>query len=220
MKCETGIAVKWIVSGIHLSDYLSPKNQQCLKMKNVAIVYFSAYGHTRKIAEHIKIGIDEIPDVYATLISVDEIQEINVLNDYEAIVFGAPAYMGSVPYQFKRFMDDASKIWLTKAWKNKLAAGFSNSGALSGDKFNVLMQLCTFACQQGMLWLSLGVDNTSGEGGEQSSGHIEALNRLGGSLGLMTQSENDVPEKTPPIGDKRTAELFGRRIAAFVLKLA
>ena len=116
-------------------------------------------------------------------------------------------------------MDDASKVWLKKGWKDKLAAGFTNSGSLSGDKFNVLMQLCTFACQHGMLWLSLGIDNTSGQN-EHHGGHLEALNRMGGSLGLMTQSENDSPEVTPPIGDKRTAELFGRRIAEYVILLA
>jgi NAD(P)H dehydrogenase (quinone) len=187
-------------------------------MKNVAIVYYSGYGHTKKIAEHIKLGIDQSSAVYASLISVDELQDVDALSDYEALVFGAPTYMGSVPYQFKKFMDDASKVWLKKGWKDKLAAGFTNSGALSGDKFNVLMQLCTFACQHGMLWLSLGIDNTSGQD-EHSSGHGEALNRMGGSLGLMTQSENDSPEVTPPIGDKRTAELFGQRIARYVLRL-
>lgn len=188
-------------------------------MKNVAIVYYSGYGHTKKVAEHIKIGVNNSKEVHAVLISVDELEDVDALNDYEAIVFGAPTYMGSVPYQFKKFMDDASKVWLKKGWKDKLAAGFTNSGSLSGDTFNVLMQLCTFACQQGMLWLSLGVDNTSGQN-ESTSEHLEALNRMGGSLGLMTQSENDSPEVTPPIGDKRTAELFGRRIAEYVILLA
>ncbi|WP_235842430.1 flavodoxin family protein [Cysteiniphilum halobium] len=186
---------------------------------NVAIVYYSGYGHTKKVAEHIRMGVNASKQVHAVLISVDELQDVDALNDYEAIVFGAPTYMGSVPYQFKKFMDDASKVWLKKGWKDKLAAGFTNSGSLSGDKFNVLMQLCTFACQHGMLWLSLGVDNTSGQN-EHSSGHLEALNRMGGSLGLMTQSENDSPEVTPPIGDKKTAELFGRRIAEYVIRLA
>ncbi|WP_192484776.1 MULTISPECIES: flavodoxin family protein [Cysteiniphilum] len=188
-------------------------------MKNVAIVYYSGYGHTKKVAEHIRMGANASKEVHAVLISVDELQDVDALNDYEAIIFGAPTYMGSVPYQFKKFMDDASKVWLKKGWKDKLAAGFTNSGSLSGDKFNVLMQLCTFACQHGMLWLSLGIDNTSGQN-EHHSGHLEALNRMGGSLGLMTQSENDSPEVTPPIGDKKTAELFGRRIAEYVILLA
>ncbi|WP_440616691.1 flavodoxin family protein [Cysteiniphilum sp. 6C5] len=188
-------------------------------MKNVAIVYYSGYGHTKKVADHIRMGVNASKEVHAVLISVDELQDVDALNDYEAIIFGAPTYMGSVPYQFKKFMDDASKVWLKKGWKDKLAAGFTNSGSLSGDKFNVLMQLCTFACQHGMLWLSLGIDNTSGQN-EHHGGHLEALNRMGGSLGLMTQSENDSPEVTPPIGDKITAELFGRRIAEYVILLA
>lgn len=187
--------------------------------ENVAIVYYSGYGHTKKVAEHIKIGVEQLQEVGAFLISVDELEDVDILNDYAAIIFGAPTYMGSVPYQFKKFMDDASKIWLKKGWKDKLAAGFTNSGSLSGDKFNVLMQLCTFACQHRMLWLSLGVDNTSGKNDDRSE-HLGALNRMGGSLGLMTQSENASPEVTPPIGDKKTAELFGRRIAEYVTVLS
>ena len=187
-------------------------------MKRVAIVYFSGYGHTKKIAEHIRIGVEKLQNIYANLLNVDEIHDVNDLNEYGAIVFGSPTYMGSVPYQFKRFMDDASKIWLTQSWKNKLAAGFTNSGALSGDKFNVLMQFCTFACQQGMLWLSLGIENTSAQYASDENSNV--LNRLGSSLGLMTQSDNDIPDLTPPSGDKKTAELFGQRIAEFVIKLS
>ena len=188
-------------------------------MKNIAIVYFSAYGHTKKVAKHIQMGVESIKGVSAYLLSVDEIHDVEAVSEYDAIVFGAPTYMGSVPYQFKKFMDDSSKVWLKQGWKNKLAAGFTNSGSLSGDKFAVLMQLCTFACQHGMIWLSLGIENTSGQF-ENTSGHLEALNRMGSSLGLMTQSENDSPEVTPPVGDKRTAELFGQRIAQYAKQLS
>jgi multimeric flavodoxin WrbA len=187
-------------------------------MENIAVVYYSGYGHTKMIAEHIKIGADQPQRVSADLLSVDEISDVDSLNKYGAIVFGAPTYMGSVPYQFKKFMDSSSKIWLKQGWKNKIAAGFTNSGSINGDKFNVLMQFCTFACQQGMLWLSLGVSNNSIPHNYET-GSPKSLNRMGSSLGLMTQSDNAIPELTPPSGDKLTAEIFGQRIADFVLKL-
>jgi len=183
-------------------------------MKRVAVVYFSCYGHTEKVAEHIGFGVQSVDGVFVDLFNVERLGDVEILNAYDAIIFGAPTYMGSVPYQYKKFMDGASKVWLKKSWKGKLAGGFTNAGSLSGDKFNVLMQLCTFACQHGMVWISLGIDNESKE-----SGDLQSVNRMGSSLGLMTQSDNDSPEVTPPVGDRKTAELFGIRIAKYLLGL-
>ncbi len=45
--------------------------------------------------------------------------------------------MGSVSWQFKKFADASSKAWFTMAWKDKLAAGFTNSATLNGDKFSI-----------------------------------------------------------------------------------
>jgi NAD(P)H dehydrogenase (quinone) len=39
------------------------------------------------------------------------------------------------------------------------------------------------------------------------------INRLGSSLGLMTQSNNDSTEIVPPKGDLETARIFGQRVA-------
>ena len=73
------------------------------------------------------------------------------------IVFGAPTYMGGLSAPFKSFMESTSKLWLQQRWKDKLAAGFTNSGSLYGDKANALGELCCFAAQHGMVWISLGM---------------------------------------------------------------
>ena len=59
----------------------------------------------------------------------------------DVIVFGAPTYMGSASAVFKQFMDASSKAWYGDVWKNKLAAGFTNSASWSGDKLNTLQQM-------------------------------------------------------------------------------
>ncbi|MEK5760772.1 flavodoxin family protein, partial [Acinetobacter variabilis] len=88
---------------------------------------------------------------------------------------------GSVTADFKKFMDSTSKRWKNRLWQGKLAAGFANSGGLSGDKLAVLQQLNIFAMQHGMLWSGLPLMTT---------GHTETdLNRLSSCLGLMTQSD-------------------------------
>ncbi len=180
----------------------------------VAIVFFSGFGHTRKVAEHVQIGVNEVIVDGATLFDVDSLEDVHQLTDYDAIIFGAPTYMGAVPYQFKKFMDDSSQIWMSQAWKDKLSAGFTNSYALSGGKTGVLMQMFTFAAQHGMLWMPLGLKQSEGK----PHNDPDAINRMGSSLGLMAQSDNDSPEVTPPAGDRKTAELFGQRIAQTLLK--
>jgi NAD(P)H dehydrogenase (quinone) len=178
-------------------------------MVNVVVVFHSGYGHTEQVAMHVHKGLCSVPGVQACLMPVENI-EWDVLAIADAIVFGAPTYMGSVPAQFKQFMDDSSKVWFVMGWLDKLAAGFTNSGALSGDKQVALQQLQTFACQHGMVWLSFP-DQPSGVGPNDT-------NRLGSNTGLMTQSDNDTPAMTPPAGDRLTAERFGAHIGQRTLR--
>lgn len=177
-------------------------------MAIVAVVYHSGYGHTERVAELVAEGAG-IPGVTVHCLSVDSV-DWDILASADAIVFGAPTYMGSVSAAFKQFMDDSSVVWFQQGWQDKLAAGFTNSGALNGDKQVALQQLQTFAAQQGMLWLSFPLQ-PSGQG-------VNDLNRLGAHTGLMTQSDNDSPEVTPPAGDRRTAVLFGRHVAERALR--
>ena len=52
----------------------------------------------------------------------------------DAIIFGSPTYNGTISARFKQFMEDSTRqAWIPQAWRNKVAAGFTNSGALHGD---------------------------------------------------------------------------------------
>ena len=42
-------------------------------------------------------------------------------------------------------------------WRDKVAAGFTNSGAKSGDKLTALVSLAVFAAQHHMHWVNLGL---------------------------------------------------------------
>lgn len=148
----------------------------------------------------------------AISVPVGDLEAINweALAAADAIVFGSPTYMGSVSGPFKCFMDATSKVWYEQGWKDKLAAGFTNSGSLSGDKLNTLMQISVFAAQHSMLWVSLGVMN----GNNSSQGDPNSLNRVGGFLGAMATSNTDQgPELAPPQCDRDTAQALGARVA-------
>ena len=53
---------------------------------------------------------------------------------------------------------------------------------------------------------------------DKQSGDSNLVNRIGYSIGLVSQSENDSPEVTPPLGDLKTAELYGKRFAEAVVR--
>ncbi|MEH6576150.1 MAG: flavodoxin family protein [Amphritea sp.] len=178
----------------------------------VAVAYHSGYGHTEVLAQAVATGVENAGAVAVT-VSVADIDTVNwdALNSADAIIFGSPTYMGSVSGQFKSFMDASSKIWMEGGWKDKLAAGFTNSSSQSGDKLNTLMQLSVYAAQQGMNWVSLGLM----PGNNSSQGSTADLNRLGSFLGAMAQSNADEgAEVTPPQADRDTAQALGARVAA------
>ena len=113
-------------------------------MATVAIVYHSGYGHTKAIAEAVLKGAASV--THAQLISVtDADTQWDALAKADAIIFGAPTYMGSASAPMKAFMDASSKVWFTMGWKDKIAAGFTVSASQSGDKLSTLNQFVTFA---------------------------------------------------------------------------
>ncbi|MGV3626470.1 MAG: flavodoxin family protein [Betaproteobacteria bacterium] len=186
-------------------------------MSKVAVVYHSGYGHTAEVAKAVARGAAGIAGIDAQLISVTDIDKHwQDLDAADAIIFGAPTYMGSVSAPFKAFMDASSKVWMAQGWKDKIAAGFTHSGSQGGDKFNTVTQLFTLAMQHGMIWTGLGLL----PGNNSSKGNVNDLNRLGSSTGSLTQSNTDQGAEAIPQSDIKTAEHLGRRVALITLQFA
>jgi len=183
----------------------------------IAVVYHSGYGHTEVIAKAVYKGTLEIKGTESKLIKVNPEGKIpeeawQILEKSDAIIFGAPTYMGSLSGPFKMFIDTTSKIFFEQKWKNKVAGGFTNSGGLSGDKLSSILELVVLAGQHGMIWVSPGIL-------PESPYAPENINRLGSYLGVMAQSNQGAPETTTASGDIKTAELYGRHIAEITEKL-
>lgn len=185
-------------------------------MARIAIVYHSGYGHTAVQAEAVRRGASDVVGSNVALIPVEErARNWDVIDAADAIIFGTPTYFGSASAQFKAFLDETSGRWLEGRWANKLAAGFTNSAGMSGDKLATLQQINHFAMQHGMVWVGLGLP----PGNNTSTGSPDDLNRLGGFLGAMSQADADVPPEVAPAGsDLRTAEYLGRRVAEMAVR--
>ena len=185
-------------------------------MTTVAIVYHSGYGHTKVVAESVLSGVSEVAAVEGKLISVDEVDaHWDALDAADAIIFGAPIYMGNVSAGFATFAEKSSKRWMELKWKDKLAAGFVNSGSQNGDKLQGLHAMFNLSQQHGMVWVGLGLH----PGNNNSNGSVNDLNRLGGFGGAFAQSNVDQgPDVVPPDADRRTAAHLGRRVAETTLR--
>jgi multimeric flavodoxin WrbA len=107
--------------------------------------------------------------------------------------------MGSVSWQFKKFADASSKPWFAQAWKDKVAAGFTNSAGMNGDKQSTLTTLFTLAMQHGMLWVSQGLMPANTKAAKRND-----VNYLVSYSGAMAQSPSDaLPADMPRATWKR-----------------
>jgi NAD(P)H dehydrogenase (quinone) len=177
------------------------------------IIYDSGYGHTEKQAHAVAEGIRRVPGAEARLLAVTE-SDIpwETLAASDAIVFGSPTYNGTISARLKKFMEDSTRpAWIPQTWRNKIAAGFTNSGAQHGDKLNSLVTMALFAAQHGMIWV--GLDLFAGSAADQP-------NRIGGWLGAMAQSDDVSPELSPIASDLQTAAHLGQRVAEVASRFA
>lgn len=176
-------------------------------MAKVAVVFHSGYGHTAKQAQAVAKGAN------ASLIAIDAEGNITeadwaTLLAADAIIMGSPTYMGGASWQFKKFADASSKQWFTQQWKNKIAAGFTNSASMNGDKHSTLHYLITLAMQHGMIWVGTGLMPSNSKAAQRND-----VNYVGSFAGAMMQSPSDSsPDEVLP-GDLETARLFGQRVA-------
>jgi NAD(P)H dehydrogenase (quinone) len=180
-------------------------------MTHVAIVFHTGFGHTQVQAEAVRAGALSVDGTHVTLIGAESVEQHWAdLDAADAIIFGTPTYMAGPSAPFKGFLDSTSPRWAEQRWRNKIAAGFTNSAGYNGDKLATLQALSLFAMQHGMVWVGLGLL----PGNASSTGTPEDLNRLAGFLGAMAQSNSDeTPDIAPPASDRRTAEHLGRRVA-------
>ena len=176
-------------------------------MSNIVVVYHSGYGHTARLAQSVATGAN------AELIAIDAEGNLSEadwarLDAADAIIMGTPTYMGSVSWQFKQFADASSKAWFTQKWKNKVAAGFTNSASMNGDKLSTLHYLFTLAMQHSMVWVGTGMLPANTKEAQRND-----VNHLGSFAGAIasTPSNAGVDEMLP--GDLETGRLFGQHVA-------
>lgn len=181
-------------------------------MSKIVIPFYSASGHTQRLAEAILGGVKTISSEVC-LIDVSKLESSSwkLIEQADGIILGSPTFMGGVAGQFKLFLDEFSNrgLWTEQKFIDKMAAGFTVATYPSGDKLNTIIQLSIFAAQFGMVWI-----NNCGLGRKVSKNEQD-YNEWGAWLGLMATS---IPDKSKLISelDLKCAEQFGIRFAKSV----
>ena len=191
-------------------------------MAKLMVVYHSGYGHTKLQAEAVLKGAAGVDGINAQILTTDKAkQNLDDLDDADAIVFGCPTYMGNVSAEMKGFMEVTVPKWFTLAWQDKIAGAFTNSSSFSGDKLNTLFGLMVFAMQHGMIFVGTAMMPAANDAEAMNSVDgpgPHTHNRLGSFIGPMSASFQVNPGEAPPPGDLETAELYGRRVAEVTLQ--
>jgi NAD(P)H dehydrogenase (quinone) len=187
-----------------------PHNGCRIAGPHLAIAYHSKFGHTAVLAEAVARGA-RAAGARVSVISLGALTDSDwdTLDSADGIIFGSATFMGNVSAGFQAFAEQTGRRCLNGSWRDKVAAGFTNSGAKAGDKLHSLMSLAVFAAQHHMHWVSLGL----GAGWNSAAGSEHDLNRLGFWIGAGAQTDVDAnPDAVHP-ADAATCEHLGGRVA-------
>ena len=182
----------------------------------IAVAYHSGFGHTALLADAVAAGARDA-GAHVTAVSVDAMSDEawDVLDGADAIVFGSATYMGNVSAAFQSFAEQTGRRCMNGTWRDKVSAGFTNSGARSGDKLHTLTSLAVFAAQHHMHWVTLGL----APGWNSSTSTEDNLNRQGFFLGAGAQTDVDAPPEGVHPSDVATCHHLGRRVALVTRQL-
>jgi NAD(P)H dehydrogenase (quinone) len=158
-------------------------------MGKVLVLYDSATGHTKRMAELVAEGAVSVPETEVRLRFVEEAAPDDVAW-CDGIAVGSPTNMGVLSWKMKRFWDDT----LNDLWGHidgKIGCAFSSSGGIGGGGELACQSMMTVMMNFGFLvfgvtdyvakgWtLHYGAIN-AGEPREEKE--LEACRRLGKRL--------------------------------------
>ncbi|CCE62055.1 hypothetical protein TPHA_0B03830 [Tetrapisispora phaffii CBS 4417] len=151
-------------------------------MVRIAIISYSLYGHTEKIALAIQRSIINAGGS-ADLYRVDEtlpdevlqkmkappkttsipIASTDVLLNYDAFLFGVPTRFGTCSAQWSTFWDRTGGIWAKGSLNGKAAAFFVSSASIGGGQESTVKSCLNYLVHHGMIFIPLGYNQCFSE---------------------------------------------------------
>ena len=138
-------------------------------MAEILILYYSAGGSVRRMAELLAEGVERAPGAQAKLRTVPQLAPVTQaaapvvppegapyceMKDLEAcagLALGSPAYFGNMAAPLKHLFDGTVPLWQKGALAGKPACVFTSTGSLHGGQETALLSMMLPLLHHGML---------------------------------------------------------------------
>lgn len=142
-------------------------------MSKVLVLYYSTYGHLETMASAVAEGaraagatvdIKRVPETvpeeiaktaYFKLDQSAPVASIADLEQYDAIVIGAPTRFGRMPAQMASFLDQAGGLWARGALNGKVGGAFMSTATQHGGNEATLFSILANLMHFGMVTVGL-----------------------------------------------------------------
>ncbi|RUP48886.1 hypothetical protein BC936DRAFT_143746 [Jimgerdemannia flammicorona] len=142
------------------------------------VIYYSTWGHARKLAEAIKEEAAKNDEVDVSIWQVAETLDSEILNkmhaapkadhpiitphemvNADAFIFGIPTRYGNMPAQFKVLWDATGQLWAKGQLHGKLGATFVSTSSQHGGQETTALTFLTTLAHHGIIYVPLGYFN-------------------------------------------------------------
>ena len=114
----------------------------------VLVLYFSKGGNTKKLAQQIAKGVEQVEGVTGVLKHTREVTKEDFLAS-SGVIAGSPVYFGVMAADLKRVFDEF--VGTRKRMEDKVGAAFATSGDPSGGKETTIMSIIQALLIYGMI---------------------------------------------------------------------
>jgi len=201
---------------------------------NVLVVYYSMYGHIRRLADAIAAGAREVPGVEVTIRRVPEtlpeqtlaamgaleaqkamagvpVCTMDELAGAAAVIFGTPTRYGNMCGQMRQFLDGTGQLWVQGALIGKVGSVFTSSATQHGGQESTILSFHTTLLHQGMVIVGLPYSFQGQMRLDEVTGCSPyGASTIAGGKGERMASENELAG----------ARFQGRHVAQIAKKLA
>jgi len=144
------------------------------------ILYYSKSGNTKKLADGIARGVEEIKGVDCLVKSTSEVSKDDFLNS-DGIIAGSPVYFGGMAAELKSIFDGF--VAIRKKMEGKVGATFTTSGDPTGGKETTMFSIIQAMLIYGMIIVGDPMDATGHYGVACTGSPDEKALINGGKLG-------------------------------------
>ena len=199
----------------------------------VLIAHYSLLGHTNRLAEAVMHGAKEIEGAEVKLMRVPEIlseeerrrrgsgdfsksfENIPVCSQNDAamadaIIIGAPTYLGNMCAQMQLFLNSLGKLWRDGTLVGKVGSAFTSSGSQHGGQEAALLSVHTTMLHMGMIVVGLPYT---------FHGQLRIDEITGGTPYGATTIAGQKGERMPSENELAAARFQGKHVASIAAKL-